>query len=530
MTVKHTEETEAPVETTSSKPLQVGTSWRSRWPVKQKIAKNPFVVPTYLEGVFPDGQNVTVPKVYDKIARLSSKEIAMDSQLGGAPAWQWIQGAFAEGIGFEGYPLLAQYSQRSEFYTPCETFANEMTRAWIVLSANGDDPKNDKINKITDCMVKMRLREVFHKAMLNDGIFGIGWVYPELKVGNTPIYENLDELQTKLVLDKGKVEKGSLLGFRSLDPTWMAPTAYNANMQLAPNFYQPESWFVMGTRVHESRLFKIESRPLRDILKPAYNFGGMPLIQMLKPYVQNYLETRQNVNNLVGAFTTWVLKTDMQAIMSDGGAEFEERLALFGAIHENLGIMAIDFTQEEFENISASLSSLDKLQAQAQEHMAACAQIPLVKLLSITPAGLNASSQDEIRVFYDAIHAKQENTFGFPLKKCLDLIQLHLYGEIDDDIVFTFKPLWEQSEVEIASIQKIRADTGSVFIAAGVIDPAEERERIAKDSASDYHGLEGPPPEPIMLDDGTTALGGESDAANKLGNTAIGKSDPLNGV
>jgi hypothetical protein len=56
--------------------------------------------------------------------------------------------------------------------------------------------------------------------------------------------------------------------------------------------------------------------------------------------------------------------------------------------------------------------ALSMLQAQAQEQMAAVSSIPLVKLLGIAPTGLNASSDGEIRVFYDYIHALQQSIFS----------------------------------------------------------------------------------------------------------------------
>lgn len=82
--------------------------------------------------------------------------------------------------------------------------------------------------------------------------------------------------------------------------------------------------------------------------------------------------------------------------------------------------------------------------------------IPLVKLLGITPNGLNASSDGEIRVFYDSIHAMQENLFRVPLKTVLDVIQLNEFGEIDPDIDFEFLPLYELTEAEKVFLQLIR--------------------------------------------------------------------------
>ena len=44
---------------------------------------------------------------------------------------------------------------------------------------------------------------------------------------------------------------------------------------------------------------------------PAYAFGGLSMTQMMKPYVDNWLQTRQSVNDIIQNFSTSVLKTDM---------------------------------------------------------------------------------------------------------------------------------------------------------------------------------------------------------------------------
>jgi hypothetical protein len=107
---------------------------------------------------------------------------------------------------------------------------------------------------------------------------------------------------------------------------------------------------------------------------------------------------------------------------------------------------------EEFFNVSTQLGTLDKLQAQAQEQMASISGIPLVKLLGVTPSGLNASSDGEIRVFYDYILAYQERMFSLPLRKVLDIVMLSEFGEIDESISFQFEPLWQMSDAEKADV------------------------------------------------------------------------------
>src|SRR6266567_3166637 len=93
--------------------------------------------------------------------------------------------------------------------------------------------------------------------------------------------------------------------------------------------------------------------------------------------------------------------------------------------------MALNKETEEFENVSASLGTLDQLQAQTQEHMASVSRIPLVKLLGISPAGLNASSEGEIETFDDTINAGQEALIRPNLTRLLHFVQLNLWGAID---------------------------------------------------------------------------------------------------
>jgi len=209
------------------------------------------------------------------------------------------------------------------------------------------------------------------------------------------------------------------------------------------------------------------------------------------PYVENWLRTRQSVSDLIAGFSVGVLKTNLSSVL--GGASGDDvfsRIDLFNKTRSNRGTWAVDKDTEEFNFENVPLSGLDALQAQAQEQMASVSSIPLVKLLGITPAGLNANSDGEIRVFYDFIESLQEDLFRDNLQVCIELIQLSLFGKIDREIGFSFVPLYQTSDLERAQIRKSDADTDSVLIASGVISPAEARARVQADSANAYHSLE----------------------------------------
>ncbi|MTV78262.1 DUF1073 domain-containing protein, partial [Streptococcus pneumoniae] len=81
------------------------------------------------------------------------------------------------------------------------------------------------------------------------------------------------------------------------------------------------SWFVMGKATHSSRLLSFMARPVTDLLKPAYNFGGMSLSQLLEPYVNNWLSTRDNVSALIANFSRSGLATNMGSILNGGNGQ-----------------------------------------------------------------------------------------------------------------------------------------------------------------------------------------------------------------
>lgn len=258
----------------------------------------------------------------------------------------------------------------------------------------------------------------------------------------------------------------------------------------------------MGKRIHASRLMFFISRKVPDMLKPAYAFGGLSLSQMAKPYIDNWLRARQSVSDLIHSFSVLGLKTNLSAILIGGATdEMYKRAELFNQARDNRGMLIIDKDTEELFNVSTPLSTLDMLQAQAQEQMAAVTGIPLVKLLGITPSGLNASSDGEIRVFYDWIQAQQEADFNPHLDRLLNIVQLSLFGEIDPEISFQWVPLWTMNETELSACRKTEADTAIAYINAGVISPEEERVRLASEKQSAYAALDLDEDVPELPDD-----------------------------
>jgi hypothetical protein len=434
-----------------------------------------------VEGVVPANKRASV-LAHDSTPYAALNTAAMQQSMSSLPA-------------FPGYPYLAQLAQLPEYRKITCTIAEEMTRKWIRLGSASDKSNADKLKRIEARLTDLKIRDLFEEMIRDDGFFGRGQFFIDVRKpnGGRALDDDL-ELRTPLPIDKVKVRKGSLIGFTRVEPVWTYPALYNSTNPLKSDFYKPTSWFVMGKEVHASRLVMMISHPVPDLLKAAYSFGGLSMSQLAEPYVNHWLRTRDAVSDIIHSFSTSGLKTSLDAYLQPGdvggGEDLINRAKLFNQMRDNKGMLLVDKDGEEFFQFNVPLSGLDHLQAQSQEQMASVSSTPLVKLLGITPSGLNASSDGEIRVFYDFVHARQESLLRDPLTKVIELIQLDEFGEIDDDINFAFEPLYQLSALEEATKRKTEAETDGIYIEKAVVLPEEIRKRIATDDESPYNGLD----------------------------------------
>lgn len=519
---------------------------------------NPFRLPDFPPGVMPPNKKM---------------HLAMDEALCGTMDWagtQWAGNQFAglasEGLVFPGYAYLSQLAIRPEYRIASETIADEMTRKWIRFRGIGENPneskddddldalekdiKNDKakgnpkkgqgpikaggsstqdkserIKEITDFMDHLGVKDAYYNAALGGGLYGRMHLFHEIN-GNDG--QDLEELKSDLGDGRGPMSKGKvgkmapLTGLKAIEPIWTYPTTYSAINPLRRDFYNPQIWYTQGQEIHVSRLFNFIPRPVPDILKPTFSFGGISLSQLGTPYVDIWLQTRQAIAQLIVSFSTMVLSTDMQAILQDpnlGGAGLLARVQAFNKTRGNQGTFVINKATEEFSNVQTSLAGLHELQAQAQEHMLCVWRIPAVKYTGIQPTGLNASSEGEIKVFEDTIKGMQERTFRAHLTRTIRFCMLSLWDEVDEDIVFDFVPLRELSEKEEAEVQKSKAETWDILMnGCQAIGPSDVRRALSADPDSDFPDLD-PDEEPDLPEPQEPDAGGK---INVKGNESYG--------
>lgn len=441
----------------------------------EKPTKPQFAPPTLMPGVVPTGEKSAIAMDYNPGLYDFANNMA------------WGTSYFTP---FPGYPYLAGLATRAEYRNLADTLSSEVTREWIRFKGASDAEGNGeaeqdtlRIAELEQAVKDYNLQDIFKLAAAQDCFFGRAQITINIKGADRKL---------PLVLSPKTIKKGTLESFTCVEAMWTTPSAYNANDPTAPDFYKPREWFVLGDQVHASRIMTIITRPLPDMLKPAYNFSGMSLSQLAEPYVNNWLRTRQSVSDLINNFSITALKTNMGQVLQGtcDGSDVFARADLFTLTRSNRGLMLLDKDSEELDQVNTPLSGLDSLQAQSLEQMCTVSRIPAVILTGVSPSGLNASSEGEIRVFYDWISSQQNAYYRHPLEVCIKVIMLDLWGEIDPTITFEFNSLWQVSAKEESEIRNNNANAASTYIDRGVLSAEEVRENLAADPNSGYSGID----------------------------------------
>jgi len=481
-----------------------------------------------------------VREVYGPAQTLGAPEdvrVAMDSQLYDSGVYSLIQHTLELGqmpmAEFVGYGMLQTMSQNGLLRACIETVADDMTRNWIKLERDLDDPDADADGEVTPeekeriqekeregetlvdemmrTMRKYHLREVFHDAQELVGYEGGAMIYIDTGAMG-------EELKTPLNLTNytGELKMGDLKGFIVVDPVNVFPGLYNSTDPLRTDYFVPKTWWVLGQEVHESRLVRLVDNEVPILLRPSYNFMGIPQAQILWDYVLHFQQCRTAATELVAKHSMTVFKTQIGDILfsGEGTRALDTRIKYFKQNRDNLNIVAIDKENEDLVNVESSVAGVDAICKQSLEYLAAINRTPAVKLLGLSPTGFNATGESDIRNYYDHIKSQQEKIFRDGLQKCLDVLQLNLNGKIDKSLKFEFVQLSEEDKNTLVQYQKTKADVIGGLLDHNIISGEEARKALSDDPDSGFSGLDA---EELPEQEEETPPDGEGDSPDMSG-------------
>lgn len=389
---------------------------------------------------------------------------------------------------FVGYSLLSNVAQEALIRAGVEAVADDMTRKPVELyyDEDGNEKGEKLINDLNADMVKFKVKETMNNAQLKDGFFGGCLVY--IDVGNLS-----DEQKMKpLTLDKRTFNEGSLRGFKVIEPVNIAAGDYNTTDPTDEHFFNPEWYYILGKRYHASRFLYIAENDAPLLLKPAYNFFGIPQAQLALDYVAHFVANRESAQELLNKFSLTCFGTDMSQALQQNGSWFDlvNRMKALNKFRTNNGTFVFDKETEDLKQLNTPLGGVADIVKMSLNLLTAIWRIPKIIYIGEGEGGLNASSQEQLRTYYAYIHSLQEKVFTTPYEKIIKILQLNRGLEPDEKLLFKFPSLWDMDDKERADLNKAQADRDAIYIDRGVLSQEECRKRLAMDRNSGYNDID----------------------------------------
>jgi uncharacterized protein len=375
--------------------------------------------------------------------------------------------------------------------------AEDMTRAGIEITAGEDAEEIAELKAyMSRLQVWQRLCDTIKWSRLYGGVCGIMQIRGQ-------------DLATPINLDS--IGEGDFLGITPYD-RWQLYPAMDKIINEGPDMGLPEFYdIVLGTnlndpgqepggshtdspngrvRVHHSRCIRMLGIQLPFWQAITEMMWGESVLERMWDRLIEFDDATANVGNLIHkAYLRRVGIEGLREILAAGGeaqAALVQHFEMMRQMASNEGLTLLD-KNDEYSADSYTFAGLsDVLMQFGQQVSGACSPpIPLVRLFGQSPAGLSATGESDIRLYYDGINAKQESMLRNPLEILLRVLWRSMTGKpAPKDLAFTFTPLWQMSAVDKATVAKTNTDTIVEAHEAGGIDtPTMMRE--LKDSSEE---------------------------------------------
>lgn len=418
---------------------------------------------------------------------------------------------------FIGWQACALLYENAYIKKACEIPARDAVAVDYKLQyENGDDdnPETDKDKEqeiLADLKKKsdkeMLIKDVVRDADIFRKVYGQIVVIPAFK----------DDVDMEKPYDPSKIKKGSYKGMTLVQPFWITYQMSAdgvANPQMS-GYYEPEFYIINGSKkIHKSWVIKPITGVCPDILRPVYFWGGIPLTQQIYERVFCAEKTANEAPKL--ALTKRLLVVDgnienMVANPREAYAAMESVLQL----RDNMGVM-VKNPNDTVAQIDTSLTDMDALIMTQFQLVAAIAEMPCTKLMKTQLKGLANSGDYEMKDYNQTLVEIQENVYTRILERHYQLLSWSEHGK-DLKLTVVWNPIDTPTEKELAEIEQIQANTDSVYVGAGIIDPSEVRESLRANEDSRFHNLseEMPDIDEGMFDDPEDEGGDDKKPVNK---------------
>lgn len=277
---------------------------------------------------------------------------------------------------------------------------------------------------------------------------------------------------------------GTLLGFRVFDKTEITPSTtvknYGAEAGLPVKYSIQPAYGTLSTfDADASRVIRFDGirsthrklnvnqgwgESVYDVANSAVSAYGASLDSCLELLKRCYIR-------YLGIENFW------QGLQDDERASFMGRAVKMINDVQNNSSLTVSDNKDTFQSQSYSFGGIRDVLITFSEQIAGAAEIPLVKLFGMSPAGFSTGDAD-LANYYDTVSRLQEDKLREPISRIASLILTSAGHEVNE-IDFDFVPLKQETTSERITNAQNAVNTILSVQAAGLISDKRALEEIA---------------------------------------------------
>lgn len=266
------------------------------------------------------------------------------------------------------------------------------------------------------------------------------------------------------------------------------PTTFQDN-PLLPGFGKPQHYqlnphvFAAGLvplqKVHASRFLVFQGplsnrRQLRNGAAGITQGWGDSVLVRLAKHIRDYDAAWAGVDHLLTDVAQAIFKINglANALLADKDKTVMKRMQMINLSRSVVNAALIDKDNEEFERKGTPLAGVADILRGRMDRVAAAANIPTVVLFQISPGGMNATGENDMQIWYDAVAAMQRREAKPQAKQLLKYLFLAKEGPAKgaepEGWEWKFRSLWQQTDLEKADVRQKNAQTDKIYHELGV--------------------------------------------------------------
>lgn len=293
----------------------------------------------------------------------------------------------------------------------------------------------------------------------------------------------IDGQNASTPLNVDRIAEGQFKGLCVLDRWLVQPTLNDLVTEPGPDLGMPRFYDVVADsmalprqRIHYSRVLRFDGVTLPYWQRIAENLWGQSVIERLIDRLVAFDSTTMGAAQLVFKAHLRTMKVkDLRKVIAAGGPALEALLKnvdMIRRFQSNEGLSLID-ADDDMQIDQFGFTGLDSVLLQFAQQLAGALQIPLVRLLGQSPAGLNSTGESDLRTYYDNIKQQQERRMRMPLNRLFQVLFRSVLGSAaPKGFAYEFRSLWQMTDTDKATVAKTVTDAVTEAVDAGLLSAA----------------------------------------------------------